>query len=134
MSPSLLRVPLSLLAISLLSSPLAVAASAVLEFDVPAASLEKSLNVLARQANAQILFAGGTAAGKQSPALKGRYTVEQALQQFRRDAATAEVAHVAALGDGPIDRCAFLGAKGVLAHAATVGANNAAAAWGLDGR
>lgn len=82
MSPSLLRVPLSLLAISLLSSPLAVAASAVLEFDVPAASLEKSLNVLARQANAQILFAGDTAAGKQSPALKGRYTVEQALQQL----------------------------------------------------
>ena len=84
MSQFLLRapLPLSLLAAGLLSSPFALAQSAVLEVDMPAASLEKSLNTLARQANAQILFAGDATAGKAAPALKGRYTLEQALRQL----------------------------------------------------
>lgn len=84
MSQFLLRapLPLSLLAAGLLSSPLAMAASAPVEFDVPAAALETSLNALARQANAQILFASDIASGKTAPALKGRYTLEQALQRL----------------------------------------------------
>lgn len=84
MSQSLLRapLPLSLLAAGLLSSPFALAGSAPVEFDVPAASLEKSLGALARQANAQILFASDITSGKTAPALKGRYTLEQALQRL----------------------------------------------------
>jgi iron complex outermembrane receptor protein len=74
--------PLSLLAAGLLSSPFAMAESAPVEFDVPAASLEQSLSALARQANAQILFASDITSGKTAPALKGRYTLEQALQRL----------------------------------------------------
>ncbi|OLS62336.1 TonB-dependent siderophore receptor [Pseudomonas putida] len=73
---------LSLLAAGLLSSSIALAQSAPQEFDVPAASLEQSLNALARQAKAQILFASDITTGKQAPALKGRYTLEQALQRL----------------------------------------------------
>lgn len=72
---------LSLLAAGLLSSSLAVAESPR-AFDVPAAPLEQALNALARQANAQILFASDLTSGKQAPALKGRYTLEQALQRL----------------------------------------------------
>ncbi|MDR0279261.1 MAG: TonB-dependent receptor [Paucimonas sp.] len=59
-----------------------MAESAPVEFDVPAASLEQSLSALARQANAQILFASDITSGKTAPALKGRYTLEQALQRL----------------------------------------------------
>ena len=73
---------LSLLAAGLLSSSIALAQSAPQAFDMPAASLEQSLNALARQAKAQILFASDITNGKQAPALKGRYTLEQALQRL----------------------------------------------------
>ncbi|MDT4861565.1 hypothetical protein FQZ97_961750 [compost metagenome] len=56
--------------------------------------------------------------------------LQQPRQQFGRHLAAGEMAHVAAFGDGAVDRCAFLGAEGVLAH----GRSNPAAAPGLDGR
>ena len=85
--------------------------------------------------------------------------VEQALQQFRRDAATAEVAHVAAFGDGAIDGLAIGLGESVVSHGliggkppptfgmhspvgaglpaiavSRSGANNAATAPGFDGK
>ena len=80
MSQSLLRV--SLLAAGLLSSPFSFAGSDAVDFDIPAASLEQSLNALARQASAQILFSGDSTAGKTAPALKGRFTPAQALSRL----------------------------------------------------
>ncbi len=73
---------LSLLAAGLLSSSFALAGSVPQAFDVPAAALEQSLNTLARQAGAQILFASDVTSGKQAPALKGSYTLEQALERL----------------------------------------------------
>ena len=73
---------LSLLAAGLLTSSFALAGSAPQAFDVPAAALEQSLNTLARQAGAQILFASDVTSGKQAPALKGSYTLEQALERL----------------------------------------------------
>ncbi|MCQ4261797.1 TonB-dependent receptor domain-containing protein [Stutzerimonas stutzeri] len=74
---------LSLLASSLLLglSSMAQAATEV-DFDLPAAPLEQSLNALANQSDAQILFSSDIAAGKQTPALRGRYTTSDALQRL----------------------------------------------------
>ncbi|MBH3430893.1 TonB-dependent siderophore receptor [Pseudomonas alkylphenolica] len=79
-----LRAPvrLSLLASSLLLSQWSLAQSAPVDFDVPASSLEKSLNAVARQSSAQILFASDITANKTAPALKGRYTLQEALERL----------------------------------------------------
>ncbi|AIG02005.1 siderophore receptor [Pseudomonas fluorescens] len=84
MSQSFLRAPvrLSLLASSLLLSQWSLAESAPVDFDVPAASLEKSLNAVARQSSAQILFASEITTGKTAPALRGRYTLQEALERL----------------------------------------------------
>ena len=84
MSQSFLRAPvrMSLLASSLLLSQWSLAESAPVDFDVPAASLEKSLNAVARQSSAQILFASEITAGKTAPALRGRYTLQEALERL----------------------------------------------------
>lgn len=84
MSQSFLHAPvrLSLLAGSLLLSQWSLAESAPVDFDVPAASLEKSLNALARQSSAQILFASDLTVGKTAPALRGRYTLQEALERL----------------------------------------------------
>lgn len=74
---------LSLLASSLLLglSSMAQAASEV-DFNLPAAPLEKSLNALASQSDVQILFSSDIAAGKTTPALRGRYTAAEALDKL----------------------------------------------------
>ncbi|MCY1337185.1 Ferric aerobactin receptor [compost metagenome] len=74
---------LSLLASSLLLglSSMVQAANEI-DFDLPAASLEKSLSALAAQSDAQILFSSDIAAGKQTPALRGRFTTTEALQRL----------------------------------------------------
>lgn len=84
MSQSFLRAPvrMSLLASSLLLSQWSLAESAPVDFDVPAASLEKALNAVARQSSAQILFASDLTAGKTAPALRGRYTLQEALERL----------------------------------------------------
>ncbi len=73
----------SLLASSLLLalSSMAQAAGEV-DFDLPAAPLEKSLNALASQSDAQILFSSDIATDKATPALRGRYTATEALQRL----------------------------------------------------
>lgn len=74
---------LSLLASSLLLGLSSIAQAATeVDFDLPAAPLEQSLNALANQTDAQILFSSDIAAGKQTPALRGRYTTSEALQRL----------------------------------------------------
>ena len=74
---------LSLLASSLLLGLSSIAQAATeVDFDLPAAPLERSLNALANQSDAQILFSSDIAAGKQTPALRGRYTTSEALQRL----------------------------------------------------
>ncbi|MCW5462976.1 STN domain-containing protein, partial [Pseudomonas aeruginosa] len=74
---------------SLLASSLLLAVSAQaqekLDMDLPAAPLGQAINALAQQSSVQILFAGDLGAGRQAPALKGRYTPEEALRQLLRD-------------------------------------------------
>lgn len=53
-----------------------------LQLDLPAASLEQSLNSLARQAGVEILYASELARGKSAPALKGRFSAREALQHL----------------------------------------------------
>ncbi|MCX2684420.1 TonB-dependent receptor [Pseudomonas sp. DCB_AW] len=53
----------------------------VVDFNIPASTLESSLNAVARQTGAQVLFSSELTAGKQAPALHGRYTVAQGLGQ-----------------------------------------------------
>lgn len=82
MSQLFLRAPwhVSILTSTLMASQGAFAqASMVVEFNVPASTLESSLNAVARQAGSQVLFSSDLTAGKQAPALHGRYTLEQAL-------------------------------------------------------
>lgn len=63
---------------SLLASSLLLAVSAQgqekLDVDLPAAPLGQAINALAQQSSVQILFAGDLGAGRQAPALKGRFT------------------------------------------------------------
>ncbi|MNF83668.1 hypothetical protein D3C84_659950 [compost metagenome] len=63
---------------------------------------------------------------------------EQAPQQRRFDRATAEMTHVATLGDGAIHRIALGRTEGVVSHGfftvSRSGANSAAIADGLDGK
>ena len=74
---------LSLLASSLLLGLSSLAqADSEIDFNLPAAPLEQSLNALANQSDAQILFSSDIAAGKQTPALRGRYTTSDALQRL----------------------------------------------------
>ncbi|MCY1426539.1 hypothetical protein D9M71_423620 [compost metagenome] len=56
--------------------------------------------------------------------------LQQAREQLGGHLAAAEVAHVATLGNGPVDRSALVEAEGVFAH----GRNSSTAARGLDGR
>ncbi|MCY1285979.1 Ferric aerobactin receptor [compost metagenome] len=73
---------------SLLASSLLLGLSSMVQaaneinFDLPAAPLEKSLNALATQSGTQILFSSDIATGKRSPALRGRFSTTEALQRL----------------------------------------------------
>ena len=74
----------TLLALAAQAQPAPVATtaaqgSAATLLDLPAAPLEQSLNALAQRTGVQVVFASGLAAGRQAPALQGRYTAPQAL-------------------------------------------------------
>lgn len=77
---------LTLLASSLLLglSSMAQAASEI-DFDLPAAPLEQSLNSLAAQSDSQILFSSDVTLGKRSPALRGRLSTGEALLRLLDD-------------------------------------------------
>ncbi|CRM36073.1 Iron(III) dicitrate transport protein FecA [Pseudomonas sp. 58 R 12] len=63
-------------------APQAVAAeqSSVQTYDLPAGALADQLNQLAAQAGIYLAGNAALTAGKSGPALRGSYTVEQALQ------------------------------------------------------
>lgn len=71
-----------LAAATLLAASTAFAQEEPQKIELPAQSLGQSLNSLATQTGAQILFASGLAEGKQAPALHGEFTTESALQQL----------------------------------------------------
>ncbi|AGI23267.1 ferric vibrioferrin receptor [Pseudomonas sp. ATCC 13867] len=79
-------VPRALLSLSVLAGNLLLAAYASAQdtftLDLPSSRLEHALNDLARQSSSQILFASDIANDRPSPALKGSYTLEQALQKL----------------------------------------------------
>ncbi|OCX15311.1 TonB-dependent receptor [Ectopseudomonas hydrolytica] len=74
------------LRLSMLTCGLLLALSAQgqdkVNLDLPATSLDKAVNDLAQQASVQIIFASDAGAGQQTPALKGHYTPQEALQQL----------------------------------------------------
>lgn len=80
------KLRLNLLASSLLLglSSMVQAANEV-DFDLPAAPLEQSLNALAGQSAAQILFSSDIASDKQADELRGRYSTGEALQRLLED-------------------------------------------------
>ncbi|MEX5350332.1 TonB-dependent receptor [Pseudomonas juntendi] len=77
------------LRLSLLASSLLIAMSAQgrekVDVDLPAAPLGQAINTLAHQSSVQIIFAGDLGAGRQAPAIKGRFTPEEALQKLLQD-------------------------------------------------
>lgn len=84
MSQLFLRTPwhVSILTSTLMASQWSFAQTmVVVDFNIPASTLESSLNAVARQTGAQVLFSSELTAGKQAPALHGRYTVAQGLGQ-----------------------------------------------------
>lgn len=70
-----------LLAAALCASPVHAGAPQ-LALDVAAAPLDQALNQLARQSGTQILFASDIASGRSAPALKGDFTVGEALRRL----------------------------------------------------
>ncbi|MDD2137677.1 TonB-dependent siderophore receptor [Pseudomonas kurunegalensis] len=72
------------LRLSLLASSLLIAMSAQgrekVNVDLPAAPLGEAINALAQQSSVQVIFASDLGAGRNAPAVKGRFTPEQALQ------------------------------------------------------
>lgn len=74
----------ALLAVSLCAVLPAAAQPTPTAVDVhlPVAPLQQSLNAVARQSGIQLLFAADSVAGRQAPALDGRYTPREALQRL----------------------------------------------------
>ena len=75
MSQFFLRTPwhVSILTSTLMASQWSFAQTmVVVDFNIPASTLESSLNAVARQTGAQVLFSNEITAGKQAPALHGR--------------------------------------------------------------
>lgn len=77
------------LRLSLLASSLLIAMSAQgrekVNVDLPAAPLGEAINALAQQSSVQIIFASDLGAGRNVPAVKGRFTPEEALQTLLKD-------------------------------------------------
>ncbi len=77
------------LRLSLLASSLLIAMSAQgrekVNGDPPAAPLGEAINALAQQSSVQIIFASDLGAGRNAPAVKGRFTPEEALQTLLKD-------------------------------------------------
>lgn len=77
------------LRLSLLASSLLIAMSAQgrekVSVDLPAAPLGEGINALAQQSSVQVIFASDLGAGRNAPAVKGRFTPEEALQTLLKD-------------------------------------------------
>lgn len=81
----LLRLRHGLLAAALCSALAAHAQTTNSQLDLPAAPLEQSLNALARQTGAQILFSSDLVANKRASTLRGNHTPRQGLEQLLLD-------------------------------------------------
>nr|WP_232104684.1 TonB-dependent receptor [Pseudomonas monteilii] len=53
--------------------------------NLPAAPLGEAINALAQQSSVQVIFASDLGAGRNAPAVKGRFTPEEALQTLLKD-------------------------------------------------
>ncbi|MBF4991359.1 TonB-dependent receptor [Methylophilus sp. QUAN] len=73
---------------ALLLANLVFTAQAV-ELNIPSQSLDKALNALAHQSGERILFSTALTEHKQSPALRGDYTVRQALEKLLENSGLA---------------------------------------------
>ncbi|MFG0852773.1 TonB-dependent siderophore receptor [Pseudomonas sp. FYR_2] len=77
------------LRLSLLASSLLIAMSAQgrekVNVDLPAAPLGEAINALAQQSSVQVIFASDLGAGRNAPAVKGRFTPEQVLKTLLKD-------------------------------------------------
>lgn len=77
------------LRLSLLASSLLIAMSAQgrekVSVNLPAAPLGEAINALAQQSSVQVIFASDLGAGRNAPAVKGRFTPEEALQTLLKD-------------------------------------------------
>jgi iron complex outermembrane receptor protein len=60
----------------------ALAQAATYNFDIPSQDLGAALRTFAREAHQQISFNGAAVSGKQSPALSGAYSADDALRQL----------------------------------------------------
>ena len=76
------------LSLSVLATSLLFALSAnaqdkdTFDVDLPSSNLEQALNTLAQQSRVQIIFASDVVGNSTTPALKGRYTAEEALHRL----------------------------------------------------
>jgi iron complex outermembrane receptor protein len=78
-----LRRSQSLLAMMLVTAmELAYAEEAAIDFDIPAQPLAAALDSLAKSSNTKLIYADTLVQNLQSEALKGKLTVQQALQQL----------------------------------------------------
>lgn len=68
-------------------APAAAQANAVAAYDLPAQDLEMSLRSVARISGQQIIITSSAVAGRAAPALKGQYTVAQAVRALLRGTA-----------------------------------------------
>lgn len=101
----------ALLAVSLCAAlPAAAQALPPRDVQLPAGPLQQSLNTLAVQSGIQLLFAADSVAGRQAPALAGRYAPPDALQRLlagqglraeQRSPGVFVIRSVAAGGGGP---------------------------------
>ena len=67
--------------LAMLLASLVTGAHAV-ELDIPSQPLDKALNALAHQTGERIIFSTGLTDHKKAPALKGDYSVRQALDKL----------------------------------------------------
>ncbi|MBV6290466.1 STN domain-containing protein, partial [Pseudomonas aegrilactucae] len=78
-----LALALSLCALDSVAEPATTpgARQQLIDFDLPAGPLDATLTAIARHSGRGIAFSAGLTRGLAAPALRGRYSAEQAVQQ-----------------------------------------------------
>ena len=122
--PALVRLAASTamtLAVSAIAAPASAAQETRVQVNIPAQELGRALRTFGRAADQQIIFSEAAVAGKRSPALNGRYTVEDGLRTltngsglsvkrtasgiyYLRASATADASEAVGGQGGPIER------------------------------
>ncbi|WP_313518256.1 TonB-dependent siderophore receptor [Pseudomonas sp.] len=131
--PLALALPLALGSLaSLALSPIGVAAEQIreLSYDIPAGPLANQLNQFAAQAGIYLAGDGGLTAGKTAPALRGSYSVEQALMVLLKGSGLRAVQ----TAPGAYELQSVVAADSVLTlNSMTVSGNASATASATDG-